>query len=57
MTVCKWVKKFKSGVHDLEDACRKGRTKTSLTSKNIDTVKDFVTEISEGTVHTILTSI
>ena len=67
-TVCRWMKKFKSGNFSVENAPYSGRPNSAKTKMNVDSVKSMVTEdarytvfdiaksqgISSGTVHKIL---
>ena len=68
-TICRWMKKFKSGNFSVENAPYSGRPKSAMTKMNVDAVKSMVTEdarytvldiakslrMSSGTVHQIRT--
>ena len=68
-TICRWMKKFKSGNFSFENAPYSGRSKSAMTKMNVDAVKSMITEdarytvldiakslgMSSGTVHKILT--
>ena len=67
-TICRWMKKFKSGNLSVENAPYSGTPKSAMTKMNVDAVKSMITEdarytvldiakslgMSSGTVHKIL---